>query len=81
MIQTFTLDDVVRYVYQEMSCEEAEKMKEALLLDTELMDLFQQLQSIKKAVENTPVLMEPSQKVVDNILGYSKTYDTQVTSQ
>lgn len=81
MIQTFTLDDVVRYVYQEMSSEEAEKMKEALLLDAELMDLFQQLQSIKKTVENTPVLMEPSQKVVDSILDYSKTYDAQVTSQ
>lgn len=81
MIQTFTLDDVVRYVYQEMSSEEAEKMEEALLFDAELMDFFQQFQAIKKTVENTSVLMEPSQKVVDSILDYSKTYDVQVTSE
>lgn len=81
MIQTFTLDDVVRYVYQEMSSHEAEKMKEALLFDSELMDVYQQLQAVKKTIERTPIEMFPSQKVVDKILDYSKSYDLQVTNQ
>lgn len=81
MIQTFTLDDVVRYVYQEMSSHEAEKMKEALLFDSELMDVYQQLQAVKNTIERTPIEMFPSQKVVDKILDYSKSYDLQVTNQ
>jgi hypothetical protein len=81
MIQTFTLDDVVRYVYQEMSSHEAQKMKEALLFDSELMDLYQQLEVVKKTMENTLIEMSPPQRVVDKILDYSKTHDLQVTSQ
>lgn len=80
MIQIFTLDDVVRYVYHEMSGQEAERMKEALLFDSELMDLFQQLQAVKKTIENTPLSMEPSQETVNRILDYSKAYDLEVTS-
>ncbi len=81
MIQTFTLDDVVRYVYHEMSSQEAEKMKEALLFDTELMDLYQQLRSAKKMIECNSIYLEPSQSTIDKVLEYSKEYELQVTSQ
>lgn len=79
MIQIFTLNDVVRYVYHEMSSQEAKKMEEALLFDTELMDVYQQLRSVRKTLETTPIFLKPSRKVVDKILDYSKFYDLQVT--
>ncbi len=79
MIQIFTLNDVVRYVYHEMSTQEAKKMEEALLFDAELMDLYQQLSTVRKTLESTPLSLTPSRKVVDNILDYSKFYDLQVT--
>ena len=79
MIQTFTLDDVVRYAYQEMSSGEAEKFEEALVLDNELMDLFQKFDTVKKMVDTTPVSKEPPAQAVNRILDYSRTYDLAAT--
>ena len=79
MIQTFTLDDVVRYAYQEMSASEAERFEEALVLDNELMDLFQQFDTVKKVVDTTPVLKEPPPQAIDRIFAYSRTYDLAAT--
>ena len=75
MIQTFTLDDVVRYAYYEMSADEAAKFKEALVLDDELMDMFQKFDTVKKVVDTTPVLIEPPARSTNSILAYSRTYD------
>ena len=75
MIQTFTLDDVVRYAYHEMSADEAAKFEKALVLDSELMDLFQKFDTVKKLVDTTPALKEPPTRAVDRILAYSRTFD------
>ena len=74
MTQTFTLDDVARYAYQEMSAEEAKKFEKALVLDSELMDMFQKFDTVIKLLDNTPVLKEPNPRTVDRILAYSRTY-------
>lgn len=79
MIQTFTLDDVVRYTYEEMSAEEAHRFEEALCLDSDLMDMFQKMHSVKSRLESTSVEIEPSRQTVSSILAYSKTYDLRVT--
>ena len=79
MIQTFTLDDVVRYAYQEMSVGEAERFEKALVLDAELMDSFQNFVTAKKFVDATPLLKEPSARVTDRILDYSRTFDLATT--
>ena len=75
MIQTFTLDDVVRYAYQEMSVGEAEKFKEALVLDNELMDMFQKFDAVKKVIDTAPTLKEPPARAINRIFAYSRTYD------
>lgn len=80
MIQIFTLDDVVRYVYHEMSSQEAVRMKEALLFDAELMDVYQQFSAVKKSMEVTSIEISPSEKVTSKILNYSRSYDLQETS-
>lgn len=79
MIQTFTLDDVVRYAYHEMSISEAERFEEALVLDDELTDMFQKFVAVKKLMDTTPVLQEPPTRAVDRILDYSRTYDLAAT--
>ena len=75
MIQTFTLDDVVRYAYQEMATEEAERFQEALVFDDELRDMFHQLNAVRKAIDTPLMLKEPSERAVNRILEHSRTYD------
>lgn len=81
MIQTFTLDDAVRYTYDEMSAEEALRFEEALRLDSELMDTFQKMHSVKCRLESVSVEKEPSRQTVNNILAYSKTFNIRVAHE
>jgi len=75
MIQTFTLDDVVRFVYDEMNEDEAYKIREAMLFDNDLMDMYHQLMGMKNTLNANPITKLPSNSVVDRILNYSRTYD------
>ena len=75
MIQIFTQNDLIRYIYHEMSEEESDKMAEALLFDDELMDSYQKLHTTKQIVEAENLSFKPPQRAVDNILNYSKSFD------
>lgn len=75
MIQIFTQNDLIRYVYQEMSEEESSKLAEALLFDDELMDVYQKLRVTKQIMEAEKLSVEPPHRAVDNILSYSKSFD------
>lgn len=75
MIKTFTQDDLVRYIYQETTNEENIEIEQALLFDEALADEYATLSSIVSSV-NT-IQKEPSQKTIDSILNYSKSYPTQ----
>ena len=75
MIQIFTQNDLIRYIYQEMSEEESDKLAEALLFDDELMDVYQRLRATKQILEAENLSFEPPHRAVDNILSYSKSFD------
>ena len=75
MIQIFTPNDLIRYVYQEMSEEESSKLAEALLFDDELMDIYQKLHTTRQILEAENISVEPPRQAVDNILNYSKAFD------
>ena len=77
MIQTFTLDDVVRFVYDEMDDDEAHKIREAMLFDDELMDMCHQLIGMKHVLNANPIRKEPSRSVMERIMEYSRSYDTE----
>ncbi|WKN32310.1 hypothetical protein PZB74_02955 [Porifericola rhodea] len=81
MIQTFTLNDLVRFLYDEMNEDEAHKMQEALLLDDELMDMYQDLLSSKHTLDSNPIRKDPSQSSIDKILNYSRSCDLQVAAE
>jgi hypothetical protein len=70
MIKISTPNDVIRYVYNEASSQEGEELKSLLLWDNDLADLILELSEVKKSVSK--INMEPSDRVINNILNYSK---------
>lgn len=72
MIQTFTPDDVIRYVYEETTDEENTLIEDALIGDQELLEFYLdtlEIKSLMNKLERTP-----SKRVVSNILEYSQNY-------
>ncbi len=70
MIKTFTQDDVIRFVYDEMNEEEARELSQALLCDTELETMYNELITMKAHLDAAE--QAPSDKVVERIMNYSK---------
>lgn len=70
MIKTFTQDDVIRYVYEETTASERSEIKQAIICDSELQDLYKELVAIKKQLDDS--MKTPSHKVTESILNYSK---------
>lgn len=70
MTKTFTQDDVIRYVYDEISGSEREELKQAIICDSELQDLYKELIAIKRQLDQS--MKSPSDKVTESILNYSK---------
>ncbi len=71
MIKVFTPNDVIRFVYGEFSSQADTKHLElAIIKDDCLADVFYQSHVVKDVLSK--VNFEPSSKVVDNILSYSK---------
>lgn len=70
MTKNITQDNLIRYIYSETTAEEAGLIEEALQSDWELKELFDQL--VEAKAELAKVQVSPSQKVVDNIMRYSK---------
>ena len=68
MIQLFTPDDVIRYVYEETTEEENLLIEDALIGDQELLEFYLdalEMKSLMNKIERTP-----SNSVVSSILAY-----------
>jgi hypothetical protein len=70
MIKTFTRIDLIRFLYKETTREEEKKIKKALLIDSELLEEFNNLKKLIRKIED--VKLEPSDESVEKILMYSK---------
>ncbi len=70
MIKTFTQNDVLRYYYNETSEQESAEIKQALIINADLMEVYKQLKSSGSLLDE--VKKEPSKQVIDKILNYSK---------
>ena len=70
MIRTFTQDDLLRYVYHETSEQETSEIEQALLCDADLQLKFKEMCMVINALDVAKC--SPSDRVVDNILNYSK---------
>lgn len=70
MTKTITQDNLIRYIYNETSAEEASLIDEALKADWELKDFFEQLLESKNQLDKA--VASPKKIVIDTILAYSK---------
>ena len=73
MIKTFTQDDVIRYLYNEVTIEESSELEQALICDSELQETYKKFGTLKHQL-NT-VIKTPSQAVAQTILNYSKNFN------
>ena len=72
MIKTFTQDELVRYIYKETTNEENIEIEKALLFDEQLADEYAELSDVVRSIDQSQ--KEPSDRVIDKILSYSKSY-------
>lgn len=72
MIQIFTNDDVVRYVYEETSAEENLLIEDALMAEPELMSFYLDALEIKCLMNK--IERKPADSTIQNILNYSRNY-------
>jgi len=75
MIKTFTQNDVIRFVYDEVSTEERSQMEELLLIDASFQKLYRSHMKTKVLIKKSA--LEPSENVINRILNYSKSLSLQ----
>ena len=73
MIKTFTRNDLIRYIYGEITRKETEVIASAILCDNDTNNEFDELINLKQQLDS--VLEEPSNRSVSNILNYSRLFE------
>lgn len=79
MTKTFTKNDLVRFVYKELSEEEQNQIKNSAIQDPELEDSLKELEETKENLNK--VMASPSQRSVDNILAFSRDFEATRVSE
>lgn len=74
MTQIFTLNqnDVIRYLYNETTPQENDRIVEALLFDAELLEFYFEAADTKQGLDKA--MLTPPDDVINNIMAYSKKY-------
>lgn len=75
MTKTFTENDLVRFLYDELSQNEKSALEQALLTDTDLQTQLDQLRAVQGDLNK--VQFSPSKRSVNKILDFSKGYHKQ----
>lgn len=75
MTKTFTENDLVRFLYDELNKEKKQALERALLTD---LDLQSELENLRSTINDLDqVTYSPSQRSVNKILDFSKGYHKQ----
>ncbi|MDQ2657783.1 MAG: hypothetical protein M3Y60_10215 [Bacteroidota bacterium] len=74
MIRTFTQTDLIRYLYHEITEEEKSEIDRALVRDSRLKALFNDVCAALKDLDKA--VLQPSEATLDKILNYSRTLQT-----
>lgn len=75
MIKTFTKNDVIRFVYDEVNDEERSDMELLMISDESFARLYHKYNSMRSQIKKVGV--EPSENVINRILTYSKSFSLQ----
>jgi hypothetical protein len=72
MIKTFTQNDVLRLYYSEVSAQEKSEIENAIIVNSDLADFYYELIQLEASLNK--IKMQPSEKAINNILNYSKSF-------
>ena len=72
MTKTFTRNDVIRYLYNEMIDNEKLEFVKALEDDSKLLSIFKLCKNQMKELKHS--LLEPPEHIIENVLKYSANY-------
>jgi len=75
MIKTFTENDLVRFLYDELSVNEKAALEQALVTDEDLRTELEELKAVQKDLGK--VSFSPSKSAVNKILEFSRGYHKQ----
>ena len=73
MTKTFTPIDAIRYVYGELTKTEESEFEDAMIMNASLRHEVKELKQLQGNLDMAA--LEPSQKVIDNILSYTKSFN------
>ena len=69
MIKTFTEDDLVRYVYGETSIHENQEIENAVVCDSDLQELLNDLKSTVKMLDE--MILSPSERALERVFKFA----------
>ncbi len=76
MYKTFTKNDLIRFLYNEMTLEESILLREVLLYDSDLCDTYYELKSSMNLLYSEPLLLTPSNFSLANIKSYARVFSS-----
>jgi len=74
-------NDIVKYVYKEVSKKEKARIEEALFGNQLLEDEFYSMVDLKKQLDGLNGAFEPRKGVLNKILNFSKSFNTEVENR
>ena len=77
MYKTFTQNDLIRFLYNEMTSEESILFREALLNDSDLCDTYYELKSSIKLLDSEPLLLTLSNFSLLKIKSFARGFSSQ----
>ncbi len=73
MTKTFTQDDVIRYLYNEVDESEQQQIQNTLLCNQELLNFYREAKDVQEDLNK--VSYAPSDRSVQNVLDYSISFN------
>jgi len=73
MTKTFTENDLLRFIYNDLSKVKHDEIQSAVFTDGDLQEKLVELRQMKFKLDK--VVYKPSQKAIDSILAYSEAYE------
>jgi len=79
MYETFTKEDLIRYLYDEMNLEERKQLRSFILEDNKLQADFLELKEAKECLKK--IQLSPSTFALRNIMSYAKSLTVKASKQ
>lgn len=79
MTKTFTKNDLVRFVYKELTAEEQAQIKNSAIQDNELDESIKEMEETRDLLND--VMVSPPQSSVNKILAFSRDYEATGVSE